>query len=32
MIANLLGKNKKSSRAARKVRLLWRYDRHAFWV
>ncbi len=30
MVANLLGKNKKPSYAARKVCVLWRYDRHAF--
>jgi len=32
MIANLLGKNQKPNHAGRKVRLLWRYDRHAFRV
>jgi len=32
MVANLLGKNQKPNRAGRKVRLLWGYDRHAFWV
>jgi len=32
MIANLLGKNQKPNHAGRKVRLLWRHDRYAFWV
>jgi len=32
MIANLLGNKPKLSCAERKVRLLWGYDRYAFWV
>jgi len=32
MIANLLRKNQKPSCAGRKVCVLWRYDRYAFWV
>jgi len=31
-VANLLRKNQKLSYAGRKVCVLRRYDRHAFWV
>jgi len=31
-VADLLGKNQKPNHAGIKVRLLWRYDRHAFRV
>jgi len=32
MLADLLRKKTKFSCAGRKVRLLWRHDRYAFWV